>query len=97
MCCHHKRGYLFIRRFILLYLAGQSLILFHHFLVLLVHTEHLTDPVGSRLCLRAQGTINCNYISIVTQRATLPLILSNDVITLSQQYFCWSNAKLESN
>ncbi len=37
---------------IVLYLTGQSLILFHHFLILLVHTEHLTDPVGSRLCLR---------------------------------------------
>lgn len=34
------------------YLTGQSLILLHHFLILLVNTEHLTDPVGSRLCLR---------------------------------------------
>lgn len=34
------------------YLTGQSLIFLHHFLILLVDTEHLTDPVGSRLCLR---------------------------------------------
>lgn len=34
------------------YLTGQPLILLHHFLILLVDTEYLADPVGSRLCLR---------------------------------------------
>lgn len=40
----------------MLYLTSQSLILLHHFLILLVYPEDLADPVGSRLCLRAQGT-----------------------------------------
>ena len=40
---------------IIQYLTGQSLILLHHFLILLVDTQHLTDPVSSRLCLRRKG------------------------------------------
>lgn len=39
----------------MLYLTSQSLVLLHHLLILLVYTQHLTDPVGSRLCLRAQS------------------------------------------
>lgn len=38
-----------------LYLTGQSLIFFHQFLILLVYSKHLTDPVGSSLRLRARG------------------------------------------
>lgn len=55
--CHHQtRVSFFLMKFqILLYLTGQSLILLHQLLILLVYTQHLTDPVGSCLCLRAQG------------------------------------------
>lgn len=54
-----------------LYLTGQSLILLHHFLILLVDTKHLTDPVGSRLCLRAKGMSTLKYNK---QSNTVPMI-----------------------
>lgn len=40
---------------VLLYLAGQPLIFLHQFLILLVHTQHFTDPVGRRLSLPRGG------------------------------------------
>lgn len=69
----------------MLYLTGQSLILLHHFLILLVYTEHLTDPVGSRLCLRAQGTtvmLLHKQSNTVGHAQTDPLSLSFNIILI---------------
>ena len=38
------------------YVAGQPLIIFHEVLILLVHGQHLADPVGSSLRLGQRKT-----------------------------------------
>lgn len=57
------------------YLTGQSLILLHQFLILLVDGQHLADTVGSGLSLRegAGVTINIRLQRIITTKISKSL------------------------
>lgn len=47
------------------HIAGQLLIVLHQLFVLLVHRQHLADPVGRRLRLNRQGEARNNVSSAV--------------------------------